>query len=406
MDNHDHSDNETPVTLTIQDRRRQLEAFQAERARSKSLGASVRGPIRSNQLGVSQFGRSYRSQRNIGPSRASLSISQGPASTDDLEDHTTHFPESNTKRIIQHFDTLSRKTDRPVDKNLLGIRRHGAPHRIEKKSTPGQSLAATTANPLISRPLRSELGQGAQQDMDHHMESERNRLSLSRSHIQTKQASISSTPEARFVESRFAKSVIQERQFTAPGKSQEEIYLAQAQLLQLYMKRKRFDETFLKQEQVMQTELDDVRRAISAKKIEFLELQEKFNIEQDLVFLEDNLRVQKDKLLEVMEGLEGYKKRYEEFTLTFEREGRVSGIPGLETENLNRWLAQTREFQRAADATLKALGDDRVLVQGIVRTLSGINGIVKQELEGLKECADLITRISQTEAAEISLSSL
>lgn len=124
------------------------------------------------------------------------------------------------------------------------------------------------------------------------MESERNRLSLSRSHIQTKQASISSTPEARFVESRFAKSVIQERQFTAPGKSQEEIYLAQAQLLQLYMKRKRFDETFLKQEQVMQTELDDVRRAISAKKIEFLELQEKFNIEQDLVFLEDNLRVQ------------------------------------------------------------------------------------------------------------------
>lgn len=63
-----------------------------------------------------------------------------------------------------------------------------------------------------------------------------------------------------------------------------------------------------------------------------------------------------------MEGLEGYKKRYEEFTLTFEREGRVSGIPGLETENLNRWLAQTREFQRAADATLKALGDDRVLV--------------------------------------------
>lgn len=63
-----------------------------------------------------------------------------------------------------------------------------------------------------------------------------------------------------------------------------------------------------------------------------------------------------------MEGLEAYKTRYEDFTLTFEREGRVSGVSGLETGNLDRWLAQTKEFQRAADSVLKALENDRVLV--------------------------------------------
>lgn len=63
-----------------------------------------------------------------------------------------------------------------------------------------------------------------------------------------------------------------------------------------------------------------------------------------------------------MEGLEAYKKSYEDFTLTFEREGRVSGVSGLETEILDRWLAQTRDFQRAADSALKALENDRVLV--------------------------------------------
>lgn len=63
-----------------------------------------------------------------------------------------------------------------------------------------------------------------------------------------------------------------------------------------------------------------------------------------------------------MEGLEAYKKSYEDFTLTFEREGRVSGVSGLETEILDRWLAQTRNFQRAADSALKALENDRVLV--------------------------------------------
>ncbi|KAF9301938.1 hypothetical protein BGZ74_006064 [Mortierella antarctica] len=201
------------------------------------------------------------------------------------------------------------------------------------------------------------------------------------------------------------KSMPQERHST-PGKSQEEIYLAQAQLLQLYMKQKRFDETFLEKERAMQTDLDAISHATSAKQAEVLELKEKFNMEQVLVFLEDNLGVQKDKMLEVMKGLEGYKKCYEDFTLAFEREGGVSGVSGLETENLDRWLAQTREFQRAADATLKSLGNDCVLVQGIVRTLSGLSSIVKQELEELKECSDLITKISQAEAAEISLSSL
>ncbi|KAF9026687.1 hypothetical protein BGZ52_006211 [Haplosporangium bisporale] len=190
------------------------------------------------------------------------------------------------------------------------------------------------------------------------------------------------------------------------GKSQEEIYLAQAQLLQLYMKQKRLDETFFEQEQTMQTELDAVGNATSAKQAEVHELKEKCNMEQDLVFLEENLGVQKDQLLEVMKGLETYKKRYEDFTLTFEREGRVSGVSGLETGNLDRWLAQTKEFQRAADSVLKARENDRVLVQGIVRTLGGLNSIVKKELEELKECSDLITKISQTEAAEISLSSL
>lgn len=67
-------------------------------------------------------------------------------------------------------------------------------------------------------------------------------------------------------------------------------------------------------------------------------------------------------MLEVMKGLEGYKKCYEDFTLDFEREGGVSGVSGLEIENLDRWLTQTREFQRAADATLKSLGNDCVLV--------------------------------------------
>ncbi|KAG0035532.1 hypothetical protein BGZ81_006909 [Podila clonocystis] len=406
MNNHDHSDNEqeTPVIPTVQDRRRQLEAFQAERARHKSLGASVRGPIRSNPLGVSQFGRSYRPQRSIGPSGASQVVSQGSVSTDNCEDY---FPESNAKKIIQHFDALSWKTDRPTDKTFLGIRRHGAaPHRIEKKPTPGRSTANAnaTASPFISYPQRPEPGQGAQLDMDQHMESERIRLSLSRSHIQTKQASFPSIREARSVESR-PRSMPQERHST-PGKSQEEIYLAQAQLLQLYMKQKRLDETFLEQEQAIQIELDAINRATSAKQAEVLELKEKLDMEQDLIFLDDNLGVQKDKMLEIIEGLEGYRKGYEDFTLAFEREGRVSGVSRLETENLDRWLAQTREFQSAADATLKSLGCERVVVQGIVRTLSGLNSVVKQELDELKECSDLITKISQTEAAEISLSSL
>lgn len=77
-----------------------------------------------------------------------------------------------------------------------------------------------------------------------------------------------------------------------PVKSQEEIYLAQAQLLQLYMKQKRFDETFLEQERAMQTELDAVGSATSAKQAEVLELKEKCNMEQDLAFLEENLGVQ------------------------------------------------------------------------------------------------------------------
>ncbi|KAG0086675.1 hypothetical protein BGZ93_005998 [Podila epicladia] len=201
------------------------------------------------------------------------------------------------------------------------------------------------------------------------------------------------------------KSIPHEHHFT-PGKSQEEIYLAQAQLLQLYMKQKRLEETFLEQERAMQTELDAISHATSVKQAEVLELKEKFNMEQVLVFLEDNLGVQKDKLLEVMKGLEDYKKRYEDFILAFAHEGGVSVISGLETENLDRWLTQTREFQRAADATLKSLGDDRVLAQGIVRTLSGLNSIVKQELEELKECSDLITKISQAEAMEVKLSSL
>ncbi|KFH73685.1 hypothetical protein MVEG_00899 [Podila verticillata NRRL 6337] len=402
----DHSNNEqeTPVIPTIQDRRQQLEAFQAERARNKSLGGSVRAPIRSNQLGVSQFRHSYRPQRSIGPSGANLGISQGPAAANH-EDQTTHFPESNTMRIIQHFDALSRKTDRPVDKTLLGIRRHGAaPHRVEKKSTPGRNSETTTSSLLISRPQRPEPGQGTHLNTEQNVASERNRLGLSRPHTQqTKQAS-PAIPEARSIERSFAKSVFQERPML--GKSQEEIYLAQAQLLQLYMKQKRLDETFFEQEQTMQTELDAVGNATSAKQAEVHELKEKCNMEQDLVFLEENLGVQKDQLLEVMKGLETYKKRYEDFTLTFEREGRVSGVSGLETGNLDRWLAQTKEFQRAADSVLKARENDRVLVQGIVRTLGGLNSIVKKELEELKECSDLITKISQTEAAEISLSSL
>ncbi|KAF9410444.1 hypothetical protein BGZ94_001642 [Podila epigama] len=205
--------------------------------------------------------------------------------------------------------------------------------------------------------------------------------------------------------------VLSERQqrSSTSSKTPEEIYLAQMQLLQMYMKQKQSRESFREEELSTCSELEAATEMMAQKQAEFMALKDKFEAEQDLVILEDSLGPQAsmDTLFALMNELKVFKQKYEAFTTAWGREPDAPmDVSSLELTHLDQWLVQTRECQRIFNSVSKAQSPDRIVVYGATQTLSGLCNIVKRELEELKACGELLTKISQAKATELCLSTI
>ncbi|KAF8942974.1 hypothetical protein BGZ47_005941 [Haplosporangium gracile] len=338
-----------------QERRKLLEAYQAERALNKSLlRASVRPGDHSSRpshpLNRSVVG--YRARKSIlvkDVLQSKEALQDGGAHQQQQQQQQQqqhhHQPSSSTKSIIQHYNALSR-TSKPASA-LLGVRRLGAvAHRIEKK-------------PMPTRPGTSSVYSSIQR-------------------IGNDSTDYIITTDASTTDSLGTRSIRQDRASTVSSvKRQEEIYLSQARLMQWYLMNKRAAEHFSAQEKSAEVQFELVGRSLLEKQTKLQNLQKRFEVEQDLVELESTLGCQRDQLLSIIDRLDTFKAGYEEFTTALDCEARVLNIPGIDDSNLDEWLGQIKECQSVLDMSSQRSNKDYELVdQAAPARLVSASGIM------------------------------
>ncbi|KAF9149732.1 hypothetical protein BG015_008447 [Linnemannia schmuckeri] len=402
-DQHSNSNSDMNGLSSNQERRKLLEAYQAERALNKSLlRASVRPGDHSSRpshpLNHSVVGHRARKSISVKDVLQSKEALQDGGAYQQQQQQRHHQPPSSTKSIIQHYNTLS-KTSKPAS-TLLGVRRHGAvAHRIEKKPIPTRPGTSSVHSSIQRRDndgtvyiiptgastniLDAEQTKGLQSTKEN-MEG-----SLWSNRI--------STPKA--ADTFGTKSIRQDRASTvSSAKKQEEIYLSQARLMQWYLMNKRAAEHFSAQEKSAEVQFELVGRSLLEKQTKLQNLQKRFEVEQDLVELESTLGCQRDQLLSIIDGLSTFKADYEEFTAALDREARVLNIPGIDDSNLDQWLEQIKACQSVLDLSTRSSSKDYELVgQAAPARLGSTSGImmpVQQLLSPSEGVMDALSGLS------------
>ncbi|KAF9120847.1 hypothetical protein BGW39_011043 [Mortierella sp. 14UC] len=211
----------------------------------------------------------------------------------------------------------------------------------------------------------------------------------------------SKTPAPRATDTFGTKSTRQDRATTLSStKKQEEIYLSQVRLMQWYLMNKRATEHFSAQEKSAETQFELVGRSLLEKQVKIQNLQKRLEVEQDLVELESTLGCQRDQLLSIIDGLDAFKADYEEFTEALDREARVLNIPGIDDTNLDQWLGQIKDCQSVLDMSSRRSSKDYELVQAIAQVMQELCSIVKEEIQEMRQCATLATKLREAETIE------
>ncbi|KAG0006566.1 hypothetical protein BGZ65_006564 [Modicella reniformis] len=423
MNSHDEplaeSGNGIPALPSVQERRMQLEAFQAAKALNKSLRGSVRGVDRAAHPTTPLNRSVFRPTKSVfGPtSKSSFANDLQPQG----ENETTReqlgaqdndavaglHEESLTRKIIQHFDALSRANKPSTTHPLLGVRRQGA--AIEKKTIFSKTLRATTTTThrhqdvvtadnisleQKSTPPLTETRSGVQQTSCH--ESKLNLLGTQVYPTSSRHV-VTSTPKP--VDFSGTKSIRRDRSSTlaAPGKRQEEIYLSQARLLQWYTISKRTEAHFQEQEKSAQAQFELVGRSILEKQEKLKSLQQRFEVEKELIELESTLGHQRDQLMDVVIGLDSFKDSYEAFSSALDRESNVLSIPSIDDRHLGQWLHQIQACQSVVEIWSRDSAKNTKLLQGIAQVMKSLCDIVKQEIQEFMECMALLTKTEPRE---------
>ncbi|KAG0375858.1 hypothetical protein BGX24_008585 [Mortierella sp. AD032] len=406
MDNNNQHSNNNDDDMTeipsIQERRRQLEAYQAERALNKSLLRASVGPFDHSSRSLHPLNQSVAGYH----SRKSLSVKDVLQSKEGMRDGGANLqrqqPPSSTKSIIQLYNSLS-KTSK-LTSTPLGVRRHAVAHKVEKKHLPTRPGASSFNSTVLER--------------DNHNSTEivlptgvptrlldlnsKELLSIKESTLGSSWSGRTSAPKA--ADTFGTKSIRQDRTTTISStKKQEEIYLSQARLMQWYLMNKRAAEHFAAQEKSAETQFELVGRSLLEKQVKLQNLQKRFEVEQDLVELESTLGCQRDQLLSIIDGLDAFKADYEEFTAALDREARVLSIPGIDDSNLNQWLGQIKDCQSVLDMSSRQSGKDYELIQAIAQVMRELCSIVKEEIQEMRQCAALAAKLREAETTEASL---
>ncbi|KAF9546563.1 hypothetical protein EC957_009641 [Mortierella hygrophila] len=399
-DQHGNNNSDVNELQSAQERRRLLEAYQAERALSKSLlRASMRSSDHSSRpshpLNHSVAGYHARKSTSVKDVLQSKEALQNGANQQQ--------PAPSTKSIIQHYNTLS-KTSKPAS-TLLGVRRHGTvAHRVEKKpilTHPGSSSVHSSVQRRDNDSTDYLIPTGVPTsiiDTDHTKGLQGTKESLTGSLWSSR----TSAPKA--TDTFGTKSIRQDRATTvSSAKKQEEIYLSQARLMQWYLMTKRADEHFSAQEKSAETQFELVGRSLLEKQTKLQDLQKRFEVEQDLVKLESTLGCQRDQLLSIIDGMDTFKADYEEFTAALDREARVLSIPGIDDSNLNQWLGQIKDCQSVLELSSRGSSKDYELVQAIAQVMQELCCTVKEEIQEMRQCAALAAELREVETIEASL---
>ncbi|KAG0017247.1 hypothetical protein BGZ80_008487 [Entomortierella chlamydospora] len=405
-------DKSIPALPSIQERRMQLEAFQAERALNKSLRASVRGTGRINSGPTTPMTRSvFRPTKSVADTKNSatttntereyeeISTSQVIRSYRDGIDVGTQ--ESNTRKIIQHFDALSKKS-KPINHRPLGVRQHGAVnHRVEKRipTSLSSSMRSSTVNRTQSVPdVIAADEKSAQLPIE-------GSLAEGRLNLNTEgNATLGwggSAPTFNFPGTR---SIRQDRPSNlTSGKRKEELYLSQARLLQWHMMNKKVALHFRNQEKSAEEQFDIIGRSILEKQTKLHSIQQRFEVEKELIELESTFGYQRDRLLEIVSGLESFKDGYENLSAALKYESNVLSIPSIDDSNLEQWLSQIQDCRTALETWLKNSKKKGELLNGIAQVMNELCGIVKSEVQELIQCMEIMRKVREVESLESSL---
>ncbi|KAF9354860.1 hypothetical protein BGX26_007272 [Mortierella sp. AD094] len=401
-----------PILPSIQERRMQLEAFQAERALNKSLRASVRGTGRTSSNSTPPLTRSvFRPTKSVADTNNSAATTNTESEHDEISTSQVMHAygdgidvgtqESNTRRIIQHFDALSKKS-KPVNHRPLGVRQHGGViHRVEKRIP--TSLSSSMRSSTISR--TQSLAAVLSTDENSARLLTEGSIAEGRLNLNTEGNTTlgwsSTAPTLNFSGTR---SVRQDRPSNlAPGKRKEELYLSQARLLQWYMMSKKAALHFRNQEKSAEEQFDIVGRSILEKQAKLHNIQQRFEVEKELVELESTLGYQRDRLMEVVSGLESFKDGYENLSAALDYESNVLSIPSIDDSNLEQWLSQIQDCRSVLETWLKGSKKKGELLNGIAQVMNELCGIVKNEVQELIQCVELMRKVREVESLESSL---
>ncbi|KAG0051634.1 hypothetical protein BGZ83_003511 [Gryganskiella cystojenkinii] len=181
---------------------------------------------------------------------------------------------------------------------------------------------------------------------------------------------------------------------------QEDLYLAQARLLQWYLMSKKASRELMEQEQEAKTEQQELEKDILEKQVRLRDLQQRIAVERELVDLESNLGRQREQLMSVVNGLEDLRPEYEDTLQALERETNLSSIPLFEDRHLDHWLVQIRNCQSSLETTSKKTDSNRSLLKGLALFMREMCIRAQEEIQELQQCASLLIKLREAKETE------
>ncbi|KAG9302141.1 hypothetical protein G9A89_020575 [Geosiphon pyriformis] len=183
----------------------------------------------------------------------------------------------------------------------------------------------------------------------------------------------------------------------------DEVAMLNARLNQWCFINAKSFQSFEFQKQAAETQILEAWELLVRKKQELSEAQRRFELEKEIILLQETLSVQRDQLHQTVQQLEDFKACYIPFASSLSNTIVAMPVMNAETGDI---VSLSEQIKECSDAVAKIIEDSKIessMVHEIAQIMHQLCTSTREKIQELNDCKALLHAISEAETLERSL---
>ncbi|CAH1758664.1 10594_t:CDS:2 [Entrophospora sp. SA101] len=193
----------------------------------------------------------------------------------------------------------------------------------------------------------------------------------------------------------------------AINKNEDELMMLNARLIQWCYLNVNNEFAFENQKLSVESQLLQAWKVLYEKRVGLINSLRKFELEKDLININETLEFQKNILTSIIQYLENFKPNYVEFVSSLSKTITAMPIINILTVDLAELTKEIDDCLNVASELLSPqtsnMSESSLLVQNIADTIQNLCNDIKKEFQELTECNNLLRDLYDAEINESSL---